>query len=736
MGRQKLDEVRRSRLGVIWASLAISLWIILTTYVLGLMKEPVGIPLAGSLVVLTISTPLVYPRDIPHYDSLVFSPLFISYILLLNVAFSLHSVRLPLLGSLYVLFSTLLLLAVVTWNLVSKLSVWELSIHLPIFFFVTLALSDGLWRASPSVYEFIWLLSLSVIAVKNFRTYLSGIMSLGFSLLVFPGLYYLLPDLTGVPHLSVGSATEFTYLYASLLMSFTVASFINVISYNLVGRKIVSWTLFVVRYFISTLMFVGLFYISMSVILLAPFYGYLEYNLTSAFLVAIITSSITASVAYLRIISDERERLKSVMSVLERDVQTLETVYGAVSETGLWSEEALRKVEDELDKIKSRLEVSRNVISKRFVSMSRLQLVSDAFKNVEKQLNELSDQVRSMYSHALITYSKIMALVLATPYGDHLREGVQRFQEVDRVDKMPQYVGLVANTLRESCTILKNLILNTYMSVSEQLPITPIDADRIEGIDCIHGKSLLEDIYFMLRSYNDMINATLPKLRELHNRLLQTKGLIADKIRKLKKKSLEELESSAILEKLYSELYEVPEIVSELEALSYLKRYSISYNNLLTITDELINTLIMDMERVSLKIKAVYGEDMGVEDLLLGRMTRTIGLVRSKLSKDSIRSPANLMEGFENLLAELPTILENTTLILERLAILNNLSKHLALFSDYVLQELREKKSINVNELPFTTEVSVQLIWVLLTSRSDIEVYEGVIRLKEGGGWG
>ncbi|MEM0244466.1 MAG: hypothetical protein QXM42_04480, partial [Zestosphaera sp.] len=60
-------------------------------------------------------------------------------------------------------------------------------------------------------------------------------------------------------------------------------------------------------------------------------------------------------------------------------------------------------------------------------------------------------------------------------------------------------------------------------------------------------------------------------------------------------------------------------------------------------------------------------------------------------------------------------------------------SKHLTLFGDYILQELAEKKSINVNELPFTTEVSVQLIWVLLMSRSDIEVYEGVIRLKEGG---
>ncbi|MEM0086178.1 MAG: hypothetical protein QXD37_03945, partial [Zestosphaera sp.] len=159
MIRQELDGAKKSRLEVIWASLIISLWIVLTNYALGLMKEPIGIPLAGALITLTLLAPLIYPRDLPYYDSLAFSPLFVSYMLLLNVVFSLPSIKLPLLGSLYVLFSTLLLSAVVAWNLVSKLNIWELSVHLPIFFFVTFALTDGLWGVSLSVYEFIWLLS-------------------------------------------------------------------------------------------------------------------------------------------------------------------------------------------------------------------------------------------------------------------------------------------------------------------------------------------------------------------------------------------------------------------------------------------------------------------------------------------------------------------------------------------------------------------------------------------------
>lgn len=733
MIRQELDGAKKSRLEVIWASLIISLWIVLTNYALGLMKEPIGIPLAGALITLTLLAPLIYPRDSPYYDSLVFSPLFVSYMLLLNVVFSLPSIKLPLLGSLYVLFSTLLLSAVIAWNLISKLNIWELSVHLPIFFFVTFALTDGLWGVSLSVYEFIWLLSLSVVTVKNFKTYFSGIMSLMFSLLIFLGLYYVLPDLTGVPHMSIGSATEFTQVYVSLLISFTVASFINIISYSLVGRETVNLAIIVIRYFISSLTFVGLFYISMSVIFLEPFYWYLEYNLTSAFLVAVIISSVTATVAYLKVMSEKRRHLSSVLGTLEREMQSLTTVYNEVGKTGLWSEDALKEVENKLNVIKRSLEMSKAIILKKFVPVSRLQLVSDVLKNAEKQLIELSDHMKSMYAHALITYSKVVALVLATPYGDRLREGAQRFQEIERVDKIPQYVGSVANTLRESCTVLKNLVLNTYISVSEQLSVTPIETEKIEKIDCMSSKSLLEDIYFMLKSYDNMISVTLPKLRELHNRLIQTKGLVTDKLRKLKKKPLEGLEASAVLEKLYNELDEIPGIVSELEVISYLRRYSILYNNLLTIIDELINTLITDVEKVSLKIKAVYGGDVEIEDMLLGRMKRNIDLVRSKLSRDAIRSPANLMEGFENLLAELPTVLENTTLTLERLAVLNNLSKHLTLFGDYILQELAEKKSINVNELPFTTEVSVQLIWVLLMSRSDIEVYEGVIRLKEGG---
>ncbi|MFN3267935.1 MAG: hypothetical protein ACK416_01600, partial [Zestosphaera sp.] len=210
MSRQRSSKAKRSRLEVAWVPLIISSWIILTSYALGLMKEPIGIPLTGALITLTLFAPIIYPKDSPYYDSLIFSPLFVSYIILLNVSFSLYSIRLPLLGSLYVLFSTLLLSVVIAWNLASKLSIWELSVHLPIFFFITFTLSDGLWRVNPSVYEFVWLLSLSIITVRNFKTYFSGVLSLLFSPLVFLGLYYLLPDLTGVPHIGLGSAAEFT----------------------------------------------------------------------------------------------------------------------------------------------------------------------------------------------------------------------------------------------------------------------------------------------------------------------------------------------------------------------------------------------------------------------------------------------------------------------------------------------------------------------------------------------
>jgi len=733
MGRPELNRARKSRLEVMWASLIISLWIILTSYTIGLMREPIGIPLTGALIILTLLAPIIYPKNLPYYDSLAFSPLFVSYILLFNTVFSLPSVKLHLLGSLYVLFTSLLLTAVIAWNLVSKLDVWELSTHLPIFFFVTFTLSDGLRGVSSSAYEFIWLLSLSVIVVKNFKTYFSGVMSLALSLLVFLGLYYLLPDLTGVPHVSVGSAAEFTYFYASLLISFTVASFINIISYGMMRKETINLAVFVVRHFISALTLVGLFYVTMSVLFLAPFYGYLEHNLTLTFLVSVIISSTTATITYLRIISERRKYLSLVLETLERDIHGLEVVYGEMSKAGLWSEESLREVGNRLNLLKSNLELSKNVVLKKLVSVGRLQLVSEVLDSTKKQLSELSDHVKSMYSHVLATYSKVVALVSATPYSSYFRESSRRFEEVERVDEIPQYVGSVANVLRESCTTLKNLVLNTYIAVSEQLSTTPIESSKIEGIDCVVSKSLLEDLHLMLESYNNIINTASPKLRKLHGRLIEAKGLVSDKIRKLEKRPLGSLGSPTLLKKLHDELDEIPEIVSELEALSYLRRYSAFYNNLLTILDELVNALAADLEKVGLKIRTMYGENVEVEDLLLGRMKRIVDLIRSRLSKDTIRSPKNLIEGFESLLEELPTILENTSLVLERLLVLNNLLEYLALFSDYILHELAEKKSINVGELPFTTEVTTQLIWVLLVSRGDIEVYEGVIRLKGGG---
>lgn len=735
MSKLSLDKAKRSRLEVIWVPLIISLWISLTSYALGLMKEPIGIPLTGALITLTLLAPLIYPRELPYYDSLIFSPLFVSYILLLNVVFSMPSIKLLFMGALYVLFSTLLLSAVVAWNIVSRLKVWELSVHLPIYFFITLTLVSDSWGISSSVYEFIWLLSLSIIVVKNFKTYFSGVMSLAFSLLVFLGLYHMLPDLTNIPHVSIGSATEFTYVYTSLLVSFTIASFINIISHNLVSKETVSLPVFIIRYFISTLTFVGLFYIAISVLLLSPFYGWLEYNLLSTFLVTLIISSTTATVAYLRIVSEKRKQLSSVLDVLRRDVESLEVVYGEISKTGLWSEETLEEIGNKLNLIKKRLEISKNVISRRLVYVGDLQAVSETLENTRRDLRELSEYIKSMYNHALNTYSKIVALISATPYIYRFGgEGSQGLESVERIDEIPRYIGSVTNLLREGCTIIKNLVMNTYVAVSEQLSTAPIEISKIEEINCVVSKSLLEDLYFMFDNYDKIINVALPKLRGLHSKLIHAKDLVATKIRELKKKPLEGLESPILLDKLYSELGEVPEIVSELEVLSYLRRYSILYNNLLTILDELINTLSADTERVGLKIRTIYGENIEIEDLLIGRMKRNIDLAKSKLSKDGIRSSANLLEGFESLLEELPAVLENIALVLERLSVLSNLLKHLTLFSDYVLQELAERKSININELPFTTEVSVQLVWIILINRKDIEVYENVISLKEGGG--
>ncbi|MEM3949072.1 MAG: hypothetical protein QXM76_05705, partial [Zestosphaera sp.] len=63
---------------------------------------------------------------------------------------------------------------------------------------------------------------------------------------------------------------------------------------------------------------------------------------------------------------------------------------------------------------------------------------------------------------------------------------------------------------------------------------------------------------------------------------------------------------------------------------------------------------------------------------------------------------------------------------------LNNLAEHLKPFGDYIMYELSRRGTVNINELPFTTEVSIQLLWILLMSRTDIEVREGVVYMKRG----
>ncbi|MEM2021618.1 MAG: hypothetical protein QXP80_05285, partial [Zestosphaera sp.] len=317
-----------------------------------------------------------------------------------------------------------------------------------------------------------------------------------------------------------------------------------------------------------------------------------------------------------------------------------------------------------------------------------------------------------------------------TPYSESSKERLSRLHEVSTAKDIPTYIGLVEDLLRDNCLRLKDLVLNTYVALTEQLNTISVGITKVSDIECTTSTMVVKNLDLILSTYTDLMDLAIPRLRSIHSGLLSSKGLVDSLLRKLSKKPLRGLDSPVVVDKIYHELAETPEVFSEPEILLFLKRYASTYNNLIILLNELSDALMRDLGKVALKIKSIYGENVDIEDLFLSRLKKYIDLIKAKVGKESITSPANLIEGFNEILKELPSMLENASVVLERLIILNNLAEHLPLFSDYVMYELTRKGALSVNELPFTTEVSVQLVWILLMSRGDIEVREGSIYLK------
>lgn len=720
--------IKYQRLKKIWVSLLISLWIVLTSYALDLLKEPVGIPITGSLIVLTLIAPLIYPRDIPNYDAIIFTPLFVSFILLTNVAFSLPTVKMPLIGSLYVIFSTLLLSIVILWNLVTKPSVWELATHLSIFYFLTLTLLEveGLGL---NAYMFIWILALTTLAVRSSKAFLSGLMSLSLSLLVFLGVHYLVPEISAVPHVHIMTPTELTHLYLSVLVSFAIASFTSLLT-RAGLKKEANVVVVVLSYLIPLITFVGLFYLSMSVLRFAAFYSYIEFNMASAILTGIIASSLATSIYYTRTLSEVRKDLASALEKQSREIESLRLVLQEMKNSDLWDEGELKSAEDRLLSLVKIVEASRAELSKRLLSTAELQTLRETTEFMERETRDVSGTLVTMYNKSLSILSKSVAVVSATPYSESSKERLSRLHEVSTAKDIPTYIGLVEDLLRDNCLRLKDLVLNTYVALTEQLNTISVGITKVSDIECTTSTMVVKNLDLILSTYTDLMDLAIPRLRSIHSGLLSSKGLVDSLLRKLSKKPLRGLDSPVVVDKIYHELAETPEVFSEPEILLFLKRYASTYNNLIILLNELSDALMRDLGKVALKIKSIYGENVDIEDLFLSRLKKYIDLIKAKVGKESITSPANLIEGFNEILKELPSMLENASVVLERLIILNNLAEHLPLFSDYVMYELTRKGALSVNELPFTTEVSVQLVWILLMSRGDIEVREGSIYLK------
>jgi len=710
-------------------SAGLAAWVLFYGHTLNVMKYALGMAICGAFVVLIMGYAFLIKSE---RKGIPFTMAFVAYVImtLFSLAKSIH----PAVqwASEFLLFSVLSAVFIAFYDILVKLSSWELLPQLILLYAIAIALfgTNG--------WIIIALLGLATALVCSIRSLLGYLMSLVFVLLPFIGIPAVVYNAGELPHIALPGLHVGSVNYVTALVVMYIASTIaggaggtlamsfwkSLIKSEKVPRTIMN-SLLIASSGVAFVMLV----IAITYVFIPWFSGIPALESVG------LTLILTFGTAYIINMALLRKRLLELMEDFEKQSENLlhrldnvREAVNALSSVGVANEkiEYLRSRTNEIITNVKRIkeQVTRNP------SPNTLKSASSDLKLIEKEISEVEKEILETFSSLATTVQSLKPIM--DPYVSIPEDLWLKAVTATKVEEIDDII-IKANALRKIseklCTYLEKAINQSLIELGNVLGVKTVPK---ESLKCSNWRNPISALKGIVREYTLVLAKNKHAIQQAYNRLLRLKETFLSLERDVIENNLQSTNFGRLVSEASSILSEVPDVIpSTHSAIRIIKDVT---EKLQKVINKLPEALKHDME--SLLEGSGSNTTAKVASTLhtLSNVSEKLNYLRSaleKLSKEEIKgSYAEVIATYES---TLPKILKRVVGNLRELTAMRRRTGLIPVVMEYMDYLIKRKGgTLNLEDLPFKRDASIHFIQLYAISRKDIEVQEGGIRIKEG----
>jgi|GEM_PF-3006488 len=713
----------------ILVSVVLAAWVLLYGYALNVIRYPFSMAICGALIVLIVGLAVLIRSD---RKGVPFAMAYIAYIILtlFSLAKSIHpAVRW---ASEFLVFSVLSVVFVAFYDILTRVSNWELMPQLILLYALAVALLnvDG--------WVLIALLGLATALVCSMRSLVGYLMSLVFALLPFIGVPAVIYNAGNLPHITlpglrVGSIAYVTALVVTYIASAIaggVGGILAMTSWKSLTR--LEKAPHILRNAFSIAMCGVVFSVIVIVFtyLLAPWLNVVlivksvALTLISAFVSALLINTALLRREVRRLLKDFEERSESLLYVLDN----VREAVNALTSVGMANEKVgeLRSQTNEIIMNLRRVKehVSRNP------SPDALKSAFNELDIIEKNVTEVKKGILDAFTSLTTTVQSLKPIM--DPYvrvPEDLWLKAVTATKVEEVEDVLIKANALHRIAEKLCAYLEKAL---DQSLRELGKILGVEVAPKETMKCSDWRDPISALKGIMREYTSILARNKHAIQETYSKLLKLKEVFLTLEKDLRENDLQSTNFGMLLSEASSILSEIPDVMPSAHS-----------------AIRIIKDVTERLREIIAKLPKALKADLNL--LLEGSRANTAGeMVSTLYSLSNASERLNyLCEAFENLSKEgakgsyaqliamydsaLPKLLRRATESLRELAVMCRRTGLIPVVMEYIDYLLTKKGgTLSLEELPFKRDASIHFIQLYALSRKDVEVLEGGIRVKGG----
>ncbi len=711
-------------------SVALAAWVILYSYALNALKYALGIAITGAFIVLILGHVFLIKSE---RKGIPFTMAYTAYVILalFSLAKSIH----PAVqwASEFLLFSVLSVVFIAFYDILVKVSAWELLPQLVLLYALAIAL------LGVQGWLVIALLGLATALVCSIRSLLGYLMSLVFALLPFIGIPAVVYNAEELPHivlpgLRVGSIDYITALVTTYIASAIAGGIGGILAMTFwksltkserVSRSVMNSFLIAVS---------GIIFVVIVTVITHMFTPWLNEILVTESVGLTLVLSFT--VAFLINLTLLRRKLQKIMKEFKKHSEYLlyrldnvREAVNALSTVSVANEkiEYLRSRTNEIITNVRRMkeQVSRNP------SLNALKSASNELKLIEKNISELEKEIVETFSSLATTVQSLKPIM--DPYviiPDDLWLKAVTATKVEGVDDVLIKANALRKVSEKLCTYLEEAINQSLTELENVLGVKTVPERPLK---CSNWRNPISALKGIVREYTLILAKNKHAIQQTYNKLLRLKEAFLDLERDIKESNLQSTNFGTLVSEASSILSEVPDVIPSTH--SAIRIIKVAAEKLREVIDRLPKALKSDLNLLLGSSETGITTEVASTLHALSDVTEKLNYLYETLesiSEEKIKgSYAEVIASYESIL---PKLLRRVVNNLRELTAMRRRTGLIPVVMEYLDYLLRKGGgTLALEELPFKRDASIHFIQLYAINRKDIEVQEGGIRVKESG---